>query len=91
MENEHDRGPRSFEFFHGGQRVIVFVACIILILAAFIPWSFTKHPVFIAGWLSTTLLYFWLLLATEVAFAIIISFAWLKKREKRKTNVKGGV
>lgn len=76
----------SFPFFRKGQRVAIFIACLILILATFIPWGFTKRPTFLGGWFSTTLLYFWIVLAMEVTFAIILEFSWLKKRMKMKNQ-----
>lgn len=82
MENEPSR--KSFLFFRKGERVAVFIACLILVLATFIPWGFTKHPKFLGGWLSTTLLYFWIVLAVEVIFVIIVEFSWLKRRTRTK-------
>lgn len=82
MEKGH--GERSFPFFHKGERVAVFIASLILVLATFIPWGFTKRPAFIDGWLSTTLLYFWIVLIIEVTFVISVEFSWLKRRQRAK-------
>jgi len=84
MENGSRR--KSFPFFHKGERVAVFIASLVLVLATFIPWGFTKHPAFIGGWLSTTLLYFWIVLIIEVAFVITVEFSWLKRRQRAKNR-----
>ena len=83
---ENGQSKKSFLFFRKGERVAVFIGSLILVLATFIPWGFTKRPTFIGGWLSTTLLYFWIVLAIEVAFIIIVEFSWLKRKQRAKNQ-----